>query len=358
MTEDRRSQVVELLEQQKYDEALPMLGGMRELDPADRELQIYHLLVVRILILRWNLTGATAKRVFFLRTKIQRIITSVISLTRATFETQVIPVLGRIYPAIGTWVVLHGVKRIIIVVAGIGLFLGIFLFHRHEGRIVPPPAPAKMVSAILGFDSTVSASDAMPYRLDNSGTAEQANRRTFEIANASAVNMLGSPHLTTALLATTQLAYGTDAKAAAPAAKSAKAIPYRSASGEFAEGRQVKQPVPIKNAIELADIENNRHKTPRKILGYYRSSRAIPIRSAPQFAAPTVRELDSGVPLNVLAIIDSWAEVELDSAGITGFVRKEFLIPVGENKSHVARGSLSAKAIVEVTDSTFGSAAE
>jgi hypothetical protein len=358
MTENRRSQVVEFLEQQKYDEVLPILGGLREKDPADRELQIYHLLVVRILILRWNLTSATAKRVFFLRTKIQRIITSAISLTRATFETHVIPLPGRIYPAIVTWVVLRGLKSIIIVGAGIGLFLGILLFHRLEGSPVTAPAPAKMVTAILGLDSTVSASDTVPYVLDNSRTAEQGSRRTPEFANASGVDSLRISQPSTELPPTRQLTYGTEPKAAVPAPKSAKAITYRRASDESAGGRQVKQTVPIKNVIEPTDIENNRNKSPRMILGHYRSRQAIPIRTAPQFAAPTVREMDSGVPLNVLAYVDSWAEVELNSSGITGFVRKEFLIPVGEDKSHVARSTPSVRAISEVTDSTLVSRSE
>lgn len=357
MTEDIRSEVIELLEQQKYEDALPILGGLKEADPADRELQIYHLLVVRILILRWNLTGAAAKRAFFLRTKVQRIIKRGISLISVTPETHIIPLFGRIYQAMGTWVVLRGLKSIIMVGAGIGLFLAILLFHRHDGSTVNAPAPATMVTAILGLDSTVSASDAVPYALVNSRTAEQASRPTPELANATGIDSLKISQPSPELPLTGTLGHRTDTKATTPGAdRSAKAITYRSASGEFAEGRQVKQTVPTKTVIESTVIENNRHKTPRKILGYYRSGRAISIRTLPRFAAATLREIDSGVPLNLLAFVDSWAEVELP--GLTGFVRREFLIPVGENKSLVTRSSPSVKAISEVADSALGSAAE
>lgn len=48
-----------LLEQQRYDEALPILGDLIKDNPADREARLYRLLVVRILVLRHSLTGAT-----------------------------------------------------------------------------------------------------------------------------------------------------------------------------------------------------------------------------------------------------------------------------------------------------------
>lgn len=358
MTEARRSQVVELLEQQRYDEALPILGGLVETDPADRELQIYHLLVVRILILRWNLTGAGAKRAFFLRIKVQRVITSVVSFTRATLKTQVKPLLGRIYQAAGTRIVLGGVKPIVIAGAGLTLFFAILVFHRHGANTVSAPAPATMVTAILGLDSIVSASDAVPYLLNDSRTALEATPRTARLANAHGVELSRIPQLSMELLPTGLLTHSTERKAAIPGAGSAKTMTYLSASGEFAEGRQVKQTSPVKDLKGLTDIANTRDSTPRKILGYYRSRQAIPIRTLPRFAATTVREIDSGVALDVVAFIDSWAEVELKSGGIRGFVRREFLIPLGENRSLVTPSSPSVKAISEVIDSALGSTAE
>ena len=54
--ETLRSHITHLLEEQKYDEALPILSDLSEKNPPDRELCMYRLLVARILVLRWNLS--------------------------------------------------------------------------------------------------------------------------------------------------------------------------------------------------------------------------------------------------------------------------------------------------------------
>jgi hypothetical protein len=51
-----RSHMIHLLEEQKYDEALPILNDWSETHPSDREMRMYRLLVLRILVLRWNLS--------------------------------------------------------------------------------------------------------------------------------------------------------------------------------------------------------------------------------------------------------------------------------------------------------------
>jgi hypothetical protein len=48
--------ITQLLEVQKYDEALPILLDLSEKNSSDRELHMYRLLVLRILVLRWNLS--------------------------------------------------------------------------------------------------------------------------------------------------------------------------------------------------------------------------------------------------------------------------------------------------------------
>ena len=62
MTDDSRSQIMHLLEQQKYDDALPILDELMDRIPSDRETRMYHLLVARILILRWNLSRAATEQ--------------------------------------------------------------------------------------------------------------------------------------------------------------------------------------------------------------------------------------------------------------------------------------------------------
>jgi hypothetical protein len=55
-SETLRSHIIDLLEEQKYDEALPILNDLSETHPSDREMRMYRMLVARILVLRWNLS--------------------------------------------------------------------------------------------------------------------------------------------------------------------------------------------------------------------------------------------------------------------------------------------------------------
>jgi chromosome segregation ATPase len=57
--EDTLSHVALLLEQQRYDEALEILGDLMKENPSDREIRVYRLLLVRILVLRHTLTHPT-----------------------------------------------------------------------------------------------------------------------------------------------------------------------------------------------------------------------------------------------------------------------------------------------------------
>jgi len=62
-----------------------------------------------------------------------------------------------------------------------------------------------------------------------------------------------------------------------------------------------------------------------------------------------------GTLLNVLEFIGSWAKVELASARVTGFVRREFLIAINNADSDVTHNSLSGEEIADATVLAFGS---
>jgi archaellum component FlaC len=55
------SSVELLLQQQRYDEALPILNDLMEKNPDDRETHLYRLLVLRIFVLRHSLTCAASR---------------------------------------------------------------------------------------------------------------------------------------------------------------------------------------------------------------------------------------------------------------------------------------------------------
>jgi cell division protein FtsB len=58
--DDALSDISVLLQEQNYDDALSVLGDLMEKHPADRETQMYRLLVARILVLRHSLSPTTA----------------------------------------------------------------------------------------------------------------------------------------------------------------------------------------------------------------------------------------------------------------------------------------------------------
>jgi hypothetical protein len=68
-----------------------------------------------------------------------------------------------------------------------------------------------------------------------------------------------------------------------------------------------------------------------------------------------VQKIDTGTSLNVLEFIGSWAKVELGPAGITGFVRREFLVSVKKNESNVTHSSPSGEEISDATVFPLGS---
>jgi myosin heavy subunit len=72
--EDILSDVALLLQQQKYDEALTILGDLLEKKPAHRETRMYRLLIVRIFVLRHSLTHPTIQS-----TKYPRVIASFVT---------------------------------------------------------------------------------------------------------------------------------------------------------------------------------------------------------------------------------------------------------------------------------------
>jgi len=358
MTEDSRSQIVHILEQHKYEEALSILDNLKDRDPSDRESQMYHLLVVRILILRWNLSRAATAKVSYSRITSKGIIRRLGAVVRVAESTKLIQSLGRMYQAAETGLANRGIKRIITAGAGFVFLITLLVFHMHERSNIAIGMPSKMVTSTFALDPTVSALDVKTYNLNKSRTAHDDGQLTPWSTKAGDENLFRVNHETGELSPAEHLKYVKEQKAALSRTDSAKVTPHPNATDVYAGRQQPGKILNIDSPRELAANENNGNKTPGKILGYYQSGRAIPIRNWPRFAAPTVQDIDRGILLNVLEFVGSWAKVELKPAGITGFVRREFLIPVKENKSNVAQRPSTMTETSDVTDLALGSASQ
>jgi hypothetical protein len=351
-SETSRSHITHLLEEQKYDEALPILSDLSETNPSDRELRMYRLLVVRILVLRWNLSRAATGAAIDSCTMAKRIIRRLASVVRVPETTKLIQSLDQIYQAAETALANRRIKLVSTAGAGTALLA----LYMVAGSNVAILLPSHIITSTYASHSTVSALSAKAYNPNNSRPADEDGRQIPLPTEADERNFSPVISETSQLLPTEHLPDSTEKKLTLSGTDVATATPQVNAAKLFATRQQPRAVVNIESSRELAANENHGARTPRETLEYYQSRRAIPIRKSTSFAAPIVREIDSGISLNVLEFVGSWAKVELEPAGITGFVRREFLITVKKNESNVADNSPSGEEISDITVFPLGSA--
>jgi hypothetical protein len=323
--ETLRSHITHLIEEQKYDEALSILSELRETSPSDRELRMYYLLVVRILVLRWNLSRTATGAAIDSYTIAKRIIRSLASVARVPDTTKLIQSLNQIYQLAEAALAKRRIRRVITAGAGTALLA----LYMVEGGNVAILVPSNILPPTYASHSKVSA-------LGAKALSTEADERNFFRVNSESSHSLPTEHLQDSTEQKLALS-GTDA------------TPQVDASKFFAKRRQPRAVLKIKSSRGLAANENNGDKTPREILGYYQSRWAIPIRKSTSFGAAIVQEIDSGISLSVLEFVGSWAKVEVGPAGMTGFVRREFLTSVKKNESNVTDNSPSGEEISDVT---------
>ena len=323
--ETLRSHITHLIEEQKYDEALSILSELRETSPSDRELRMYYLLVVRILVLRWNLSRTATGAAIDSYTIAKRIIRSLASVARVPDTTKLIQSLNQIYQLAEAALAKRRIRRVITAGAGTALLA----LYMVEGGNVAILVPSNILPPTYASHSKVSA-------LGAKALSTEADERNFFRVNPESSQLLPTEHLQDSTEQKLALS-GTDA------------TPQVDASKFFAKRRQPRAVLKIKSSRGLAANENNGDKTPREILGYYQSRWAIPIRKSTSFGAAIVQEIDSGISLSVLEFVGSWAKVEVGPAGMTGFVRREFLTSVKKNESNVTDNSPSGEEISDVT---------
>jgi hypothetical protein len=346
--ETLRSHITHLIEEQKYDEALAILSELRETSPSDRELRMYYLLVVRILVLRWNLSRTATGAAIDSYTIAKRIIRSLASVARVPDTTKLIQSLNQIYQLAEAALAKRRIRRVITAGAGTAL-LALFMV---EGSNVAILVPSNILPPTYASHSKVSALGAKAYNPNNSRPADEDGRQIPLPTEADERNFFQVNSESSQLLSTEHLQDSTEQKLAL---SGTDATPQVDASKFFAKRRQPRAVLKIKSSRGLAANENNSDKTPREILGYYQSRWAIPIRKSTSFGAAIVQEIDSGISLSVLEFVGSWAKVEFGPASMTGFVRREFLTSVKKNESNVTDNSPSGEEISDVTISPIES---
>ena len=322
MTEDSRSLIAQLLEKQKYEEALPILDDLLEKNPADQECRTYHLLVVRILVLRWTLSRVETGQLSYSRPMANGVIGRLVSIARAGESTKLSRFLGRMYQRAERASANRHMKRVVLAGAGIGFIVTLLAFYRVERSDPTSQVPP----------ATLTVTDVSPltepvWAYGPETTDEEARKAPLPAAADKQLLL----QLTSAwkdLWATEHLGVLARQK---PTARDAAQPTTRLDASAVAKPRQPRA------STKNPQVKKNNGRLARKNLGYYQSDRAIPIRKWPRFAAPAVQNIDSGTSLKVLEFVGSWARVELAHARITGFVRKEFLASVQWPEPSVTR---------------------
>ncbi len=355
ISDTSRAHIVHLLEEQKYDEVLPILSDLREKNPSDREYRMYHLLVVRILVLRWNLSRTLTRPAIYSNTMAKRTIKRLASVMLVSASTKLIQSLGQIYRAAETALGKRRIKRVVIAAAVSGFLLTLLASYMVEGSNVTILVPSNILNSTDVSHPTISALSAKAYNPNNSTTADENGRQIPLPTEADEGNFFRASE-PRELSPTEHLQDSKEQKLTLSGPEVAKAISQANASKLFAERQQPKAVLNIGSSKELAANENNNGaKTPKESLGYYQSQRAVPIRKSTSFASAIVQKIDTGTSLNVLEFIGSWAKVQLGPGGITGFVRREFLVSVKKNESNVTHSSPSGEEISDATVFPLGS---
>lgn len=316
-----RSHALLLLEQQKYEEALTILADLREKDPSDREIRIYYLLLLRIFVLRWSLSRAMAER--------PRRLTSVMHVFD---RLKRIRCFARSYQPAEILSTNRSTRRFITAAAGSGFLIILLAFNIIGGGRGESPVLTSTDTAPL----TVSVKDAKTFDSNKPRTADEDHRQSQLQREAEKRDL---PRVVV---------------------EPSKLLPVHSSQDVLKSHLRFGEQefTSIGKATPLVDVSNDaikRHghraalKIERKnignkaLLGRYQSRWAIPIRKFPRFAAATVQEIDRGVPVNVLELNGSWAKVQLGPAGVTGFIRREFLISAKETEAKLSQISPSMK---------------
>jgi hypothetical protein len=349
-SDNGRSHIIFLLEQQKYEEALPILSDLIEKNPSHREYLTYRLLVLRILVLHWNLSRATTGSVNYL-CGIKERIASKVALIRHISEGLRNRPVGQIFDAAHrSWTKLNLKCGGRISGVGCAVIIALLSFHLNGVSKVQNFVPSNMLAVADGGQLAISGSKAY-----HPNETEIANRDHGEtqfreevyggnLRETSGRSELLPREMSMGTVAVVDHLHRAVEQESGISERHVTTEPPRiNTSRVFAKRQERAAGLNIESSKEPTINEHKGEKEPRPIVAHHQVQVAVPIRKSPRFAAPTVQEIESGIVLNVLESIGSWAKVELAPGGVTGFVRREFLIAINNTDSEATPGSIDSE---------------
>lgn len=326
MTQDSHSILQQFLAHHQYDEALSVIETLLAEDPSDREIRMLHLLIVRILVLRWNLSRSFPMSLDATPEEIIR-----------SDDAMYLP--GRTAPATRGMKVVTGAATALLCV------LTLLAFPMQEPRNETAGRESRATTISMDDPDGAALRTAvhkLEWNTKNPKDAVIPNEQDRSISR-SAVGEEGV------------VLPGVEAAESAPAGQGSgsviedkKAAPSGAAAASLRRGQTDDRAKLLPDATKLKPESSKTPSSaavksgskPRRYLGSFQSAYAVAIRKEPRFAAPVVQKIDRGKPLEVLESAGSWVRVEVRPGGATGFVRREFLVPVEDDESNVVLARL------------------
>jgi len=303
---------------------------------------MYQVLVVRILVLHWNLSRETSGPVNYLCGIRERIVSKLALIPHISERLRIIRSLGQIYEAAHrSWANLNIKRGGRIGGAGCAMIITVLSFYMNGVSKVENLVSANMLTVTDAMQLVVSESNA--YHPNVTKIANQDLGQTqlptaasdFLRGTSERAELLPREISTSRIAVIDHLHEFTAQESRISGRHVTNEPPQVNASSVFAKRQEPAAVLNIESSKELTINENKGDKKPQPILEHYQVRRAIPLRKSPRFAAAAVQEIESGILLNVLEFIGSWAKVELAPTGATGFVRREFLIAINNTDSDV-----------------------
>jgi hypothetical protein len=314
------SYVALLLEEQRYEEALPILGTLMDMDPSDREARMYRLLVLRILVQRYYLSNPR----FASPSQPHRIAKKLLA-TLAAESADRLRSLGKLCRAMQPLVVNAVMNRLTLTAAACGVLVTPLVFYMAGGHVGMhrQSRPLFIGAAHL----ILSAVDLKGYNL-KSTTAPEMEAVTTAAWDVS--ELLPEPtNLNLPVISWTEIVPAQSiAKLESREFRADVTYPMTYSERRTVPKRRDVGSTPTIHKKKIAAKETGASKTRKQTLAQYQSKRTVPIRESASFAAAVVQEIARGTLVSVVEVRGSWAKIEVGDPGVSGFIRKEFLMPV------------------------------
>lgn len=323
-------EVVNLLLEQKYQEAIPILDALIEEYPSHEEYSVYRSLVLRILIAHWTLSRVNSGHTTSGGAhRLRKSLVGVFQFSRQKLIRSLREIYNNLY------------RKQPLRIAVLSCAILIMLVGIQEGNNVKNPDPRKTSISRDNPQSTMLSSQTRPLTIstgeaaDNDSHPNPLRTGSDETPSSPAISKEADNSTISATRKLRAIPNDQPQNLTASKSKTATAQIAKAPARNGASNKQQPPTVvsrnnesPLASSDEKAKSNNGAGAA---IVDEYRSARPIGLRKSPSFAAEAIGEIHTGESLDVKEFTGSWAKVRLKPSGAVGFVRRELLVPITKN---------------------------